>query len=166
MWENGLIRKISLILKFSLTIAIPSMLRSKGNYAIKFGQLIEHNMKNIFLEKSYAKCGGETIPSPFSKKSKLRISLDQQPKNLFSLCTKLRTIAVYWNQTADHLLFPNIKFFWKTKRGLELVSLSRFLYDFGSEIFLLLRSMTWSIFIVWLLLLRELLGNMCIVIVC
>ena len=67
MWENGLIRKISLILKFSLTIAIPSMLRSKGNYAIKFGQLIEHNMKNIFLEKSCAKCGGETIPSPFLK---------------------------------------------------------------------------------------------------
>ena len=74
------------------------MSRSKGNYAIKFGQLIEDNMKNIFLEKSYAKCGGETTPSPFSKKSKLSISLDQQPKvlcNLFSLCTKLRTIAVY-----------------------------------------------------------------------
>ena len=74
------------------------MSRSKGNYAIKFGQLIEDNMKNIFLEKSYAKCGGETIPSPFSKKSKLSISLDQQPKvlcNMFSLCTKLRTIAVY-----------------------------------------------------------------------
>ena len=40
------------------------------------GQLIEYNMKNIFLEKSYAKCGGETIPRPFSKKSKLSLSLD------------------------------------------------------------------------------------------
>ena len=51
--------------------------RSKGNQTIKFGQLIKYNMKNIFLEKSYTKCGGETIPKPFSKKSKLSISLDQ-----------------------------------------------------------------------------------------
>ena len=26
---------------------------------MKFGQLIEYNMKNIFLEKSYIKCGGD-----------------------------------------------------------------------------------------------------------
>ena len=41
--------------------------RSKGNQAMKFGQLIEYNMKNIFLEKSHTKCGGETIPEPFLK---------------------------------------------------------------------------------------------------
>ena len=34
-------------------------------------------MRNIFLEKSYMKYGGETIPKPFSKKSKLSASLDQ-----------------------------------------------------------------------------------------
>ena len=34
-------------------------------------------MRNIFLEKSYANCCGETIPSLFSKKSKLSLSLDQ-----------------------------------------------------------------------------------------
>ena len=32
---------------------------------MKFGQLIEYNMRNIFLEKLYTKCGGETIPSRF-----------------------------------------------------------------------------------------------------
>ena len=36
--------------------------RSKGNQAIKLGQLIEYNMKNTFLEKSHTKCGGQTIP--------------------------------------------------------------------------------------------------------
>ena len=41
---------------------------------MKFGQLIEYNMGNIFLEKSYTKCCGETIPIPFYKKSKLNIS--------------------------------------------------------------------------------------------
>ena len=44
--------------------------------AIKFGQLAEYSMKNIFLGKQYTKCGEETIPRFFSKKSKLSISLD------------------------------------------------------------------------------------------
>ena len=30
-----------------------------------FGQLIESNMSNIFLEKLYTKCGKETSPRPF-----------------------------------------------------------------------------------------------------
>ena len=41
---------------------------------MKFGQLIEYNMRNISLEKSYTKCDGETSPRPFSRKSKLNIS--------------------------------------------------------------------------------------------
>ena len=56
---------------------LPSISRSKGNQAMKFGQLIEYNMRNIFVEKSFTKCAGETIPRPLSKKSKLSISLDQ-----------------------------------------------------------------------------------------
>ena len=44
---------------------------------MELGQLIECNMRNIFLEKSYAKCGGETSSRPFSEKLKLSISLDQ-----------------------------------------------------------------------------------------
>ena len=56
---------------------VPNILRSKGNQTMKFVQLIEYNMRNIFLEKSYTKCGGETSPRPFSRKLKLSISLDQ-----------------------------------------------------------------------------------------
>ena len=44
---------------------------------MKFSQLIEYDMKNIFLKKSNTKCGGETIPRPFSKKTKLIIFPDQ-----------------------------------------------------------------------------------------
>ena len=33
---------------------------------MKFGQLIEFNMRNIFLKKLYAKCG-EVSPSTFYK---------------------------------------------------------------------------------------------------
>ena len=50
---------------------------SKDNEPMKFGQSIERNMRNIFLEKSYLECDGEANPSPFSKKIKLCISLDQ-----------------------------------------------------------------------------------------
>ena len=64
--------------KQKITIHIlPNISRCKGNPIMKFSQLIEYNMRNIFLEKSCKKCGGETIPRPFSKKSKWSISLDQ-----------------------------------------------------------------------------------------
>ena len=38
---------------------------------MKLGQL------NIFIETLYTKCGRETIPRPFSKTSKLSVSLCQ-----------------------------------------------------------------------------------------
>ena len=44
---------------------------------VKAIRLIEYNMRNIFLEKSYTENGGETVPRPFSDKSKLSIHLDQ-----------------------------------------------------------------------------------------
>ena len=40
------------------TIAIhtlPNISRSEDNQTMKFGQLIEYNMRNIFLEKSHTK---------------------------------------------------------------------------------------------------------------
>ena len=55
---------------------IANISRSKDNQAMKFGQLKEYKMRYIFVEKSYTKCGGETIPRPLSKNSKLSISLD------------------------------------------------------------------------------------------
>ena len=47
---------------------------------MKFGQLIEYDMRNFFLEKSFTKCHGETIPRRFSKKSKFSIYMDQSSK--------------------------------------------------------------------------------------
>ena len=67
---------------------------------MKFGQLTNYDMRNIFLEKSETKCGGETSPRPFSEKLKLSISLDQKSKvlyNLFLLYAKLRAIEINWN---------------------------------------------------------------------
>ena len=72
-------------------------------------------MRNVLLEESYAKCSGEIIPRPFSKKSKLIMSLDQESKVLYSLFLfydKLREIyLIYLNQAADHLLLHHLELF-------------------------------------------------------
>ena len=58
--KNGLIRKLT-ISKFMtsqtgqqiiLIPILPNISRNKGDQAMKFGQLIECNMRNIFIEKS------------------------------------------------------------------------------------------------------------------
>ena len=64
--KNGLIRKIGLISKFMAsqpflqTIAthiLPNISQIKNNQKMKFGQLIEHNKRNYFLQKLCGKCG-------------------------------------------------------------------------------------------------------------
>ena len=39
---------------------LPNISRCKGNQAMKSDQLIEYNMWNKFLEKSFTKCDGDT----------------------------------------------------------------------------------------------------------
>ena len=64
---------------------MPNISRGKGDQTMKFGQLIEYNMKSIFLETWCIKCGGKTSPRPFSIRSKLSITLDYQSEVLYSL---------------------------------------------------------------------------------
>ena len=64
---------------------LPNISRCTDSQTMKFGQLIEYNMQNIFLEISNAKCSGEATTRPFPGKSKLRISSDQYFKVLYSL---------------------------------------------------------------------------------
>ena len=76
MFNNSFIRKIRLILIFMTSqpgkeavaiYTLPNISRTKGNQIMRYGRLIECNMRNNFLEK-YTKCGREAIPRPFSKK--------------------------------------------------------------------------------------------------
>ena len=46
---------------------IVQYLTKKSNQKMKFGQLMEYNMRYIFLEKSCKKCGGEIFPDPSPK---------------------------------------------------------------------------------------------------
>ena len=97
---------------------LPNISKSKGNQAIKFGQLIEYAIRNIFLEKSFIKCGGETILRPFSKKSKLTISLNQLCKvlySLFSLYVKSSACRNILKLSFKPLAFNSHKTFLKSK---------------------------------------------------
>ena len=69
---------------------LPNILRSKGNQTMKFGQLIYCNMRNIFLEKLYTKCNGETSPKPF-KTEQISGSIILK----FLLHAKFRAIETY-----------------------------------------------------------------------
>ena len=57
------------------------------------------------------------------------------------------------------MLLPHIKLFFKIKRGLELVFLPHFLYNFLRKLFLLWYFISWPSFFAWLSLLHEILGN-------
>ena len=53
---------------------------------MKFGQLIEHNMKNIFAEKLYTKCGAEKLfPDPFLKNQNW-VYLWINSHNVYTVC--------------------------------------------------------------------------------
>ena len=63
------------------------------------------------------------------------------------------------------LAFTSYKASLKNKKCLELVFLPRFLYECRRKIFLLLYSINWPNFNIWLSLLCEMFENMCIAIV-
>ena len=68
-WKNeNLIKNSGHKLQQTIVIHIlPNISRSKDSQTVKFGQLIECNIRSIFLEKSYTKCGRETSPRLFLK---------------------------------------------------------------------------------------------------
>ena len=85
---------------------------------MKFGQLIEYSMRKDFPKKSYTNCGGETIPRPFSKKSKLSVSLDQYSKvvySLFLLYAKLKTVKMIKTKLQTTCFYLIKSFFIKQK---------------------------------------------------
>ena len=64
---------------------------------MKFGQLIEYCMKNIFLEKLYRKCGGRGSLRAFHKNTKIEHISGQQPDMLYSLFLLYLQVEIYQN---------------------------------------------------------------------
>ena len=79
---------------------------------MKFGQLIEYNMRNVFLRSLYTKGGGETKNFAFT------VCQVKDYQNILKL--GCRSLAVLF-----HIMLLK-----ERKRRLELVSLPHFLHDF------------------------------------
>ena len=137
---------------------------------MKFGQLIKYSLINIFLHTSIRKWERETSSRPvffFKKKHYVR-SMQMVSTLLLIYFGKPRlehTIKTnFITFQTDDLEVCSILIFYKS---LGLASLPRFGCDFLRKIFLMLYSINWPSFTVWLpLLLLEILGNMCIAIIC
>ena len=71
---------------------------------------------------------------------------------------KLYKTLGYWSRDILNFNF--------SEKGLGLDSTSHFVYDFSGKMFLMLRPINWPNFIVRLPLLLEILGNICITIIC
>ena len=85
---------------------------------MKFGQLIVFIMRNILLDKSYTKSGGETIPRPYSKKPKLSASWIKCIK-FYAVCFNCMPIVCYRNilkWSCTPLTFTSYKAFLKNKK--------------------------------------------------
>ena len=59
---------------------LSNITRSKNIHGIKFGQLIQYNMWNIFIEKSFTEYGRKSVTTPSSNKLNLW-------SNILQLCT-------------------------------------------------------------------------------
>ena len=142
MWRRSLGNK-----QWMTIHILTNILRSKDNQAMKFDQSIEYKMRNIFYTQNVVKNSSQIL----FWKSKLRISSDQKSTCLF---------------VSSPLVFTLCKSFLKREKNSETILLATFSKWFLKKNILLVMFITWQNFIVWVPLLREIFGIMCIVIVC
>ena len=136
---------------------------------MKFGDLIEYNKGNIFLQKSCRKWDRETgcrllflfWESFILGKSKWSAAWFNYVLIALKLAynkSKLFKTLHYWSR--DMLKFEFLD------KCLGTVSFTHFAYDISIKIFLILYFISWPNVIIPLPLFVEILGNICIAIVC
>ena len=136
---------------------------------MKLGELIECNKRNIFLQKLCWRWGRETSSRPpFIFKNRLISGKSKWPANKFQYISialnlaynkkKLYKYLDYWSRDMLNFYF--------LENGLGQVSPPHFVHNFSRKMFLMLHSINWANFIVWLSLPPEILGNTCFIIVC
>ena len=139
---------------------------------MKFGQLTEYNKINIFLQDSCRKWGRETSSRPFFvfKKAIYEVKASALQLAFTSSALQFQYISIALNLANNKNKMYKTPDYWSkdmlnfdfSKKGLGLVSPPHFVHDFFSrKVF-----SNWPSFFVWLPSLREILGSMCIAIVC
>ena len=112
--------------------------KGKGNQAMKFGNLIEYNLRNIFLQKSYKKRNRETSSRSLSEKALYEVKESGQHLSFnifwkFSAWTcnkhKLYKVSDYWSRHMHNFDY--------LEKGLGLISPPHFVYNLSEKIFLI-----------------------------
>ena len=69
---------------------------SKSNQTMKFGQVMECNVRNNFLKKIYRACGGKLVEDPFIKIRTKNIP-GSEARTIIKCCylSKLRSTKLY-----------------------------------------------------------------------
>ena len=101
-------------------------------------------MKNIFLEKLFTKCGGETITRPFSKIENISESIAKSYMQFVYIVCQVESCQNILKLSYRPLAFTSYK----------------------SPYLILFYFINWPDFIVWLPLIRGMLDNICVLIVC
>ena len=143
--------------------------RIKVNQTMKCSQLIEYPKRNICLYKLCRKWSRETSSRPFFVFLKIFIlGKSKWSAAWFHYISLAHNLAYNRNKLFKtlHCWIRDMLNFDFLDKGLGIVSPAYFVYDFSTKMFLMLYSINWPNFIVWLPLLLEILGNMYIAIVC
>ena len=124
---------------------MPEISRSKDSQTI--GQLIECNVRNIFLQKSCRKQSSETSSRPLSvfSKSFIRDKIKWSTPQFQYIFGSPR-IEHKKFQTVD-LEICSILIFQRKVLGLELGPTPHFLYDFSGKLFLMSYSVFYSLYL-------------------
>ena len=87
---------------------------------MKLGQLLEYNMRNIFIKKSYTQCAGETIPRPnLFKKMKIKCISGSIVQSFIQFVFIICQVEDYWNilkLSSKPFAFTSDKAFSKNKK--------------------------------------------------
>ena len=118
---------------------------------MKLGQLIKFHTRNISLQKSRQK---KNLKGLIWRKSKWYEAWFQY----ILIITQLGLQQSKLCKTLDYWSRYMLNF---SEKGLALVSPPHFVNDFSGKMFLVLYSITWRNFIVWLPCLPEILNNIC-----
>ena len=145
--KNNLIRTIRLVLKLMLqpgwqTVAIHILLnisRIKANQTIRFCQLVEHNKRNILLQKSCRKWGRETDPRPllYIKKAFYKVKASKWSAAWFhyiSIALKLEYNKNKLYKTLRLLIQRNTQFWFFRKGSGNSFSTTFFVWFFKKNV--------------------------------
>ena len=164
MWENNWTKLITEFMTSHLgkqtAIHILLIISSKTNQTMKFGQQIEYN--KIMQELRHRETNSRLLLSKALYEIKANgqhLSFDIFWKSSTWTCSKNKLYKTL-NCCSRYMLRHNF-----LKKVLGLVSPPCFVYDFSRKMYLMLYSVNWLNFIIWLPLLHEILGNIYILMV-